>query len=609
MSINSRFHRLTSYMAAAALLAVGSSCVNEDYPAITEDGIDKNVNVLKNISLPVGSLEKVALSDILNIAEDISVLQTDEAGNLAIVIRGEEDAFSQRITVPRFTFEDSYHGLLSEQHLGDFIFVYNDIVDDYLDVLQEPREFPDISLGIEFQMDDLPTQIKDIRYAEVDALATLDLSVRINKEIPFTGYIAAGTQIVFPQWVVLGSGVEGMLIEGNVVTLNEDLPVRVATPENAGSATSLSVPVVAVDVAKLPEGQGILGNGSFLMKDHIQIKGSSFFTFDGSDDVSYAVVSPVLSALVTFTNLNINSAEILFGDEIETDIVTGISSISLEGLPDFMNDKDVVLDIDDIRLDVDFSNLSPFAGDFSAAVSTSRSGVSIADLNVGPVRFEAGNEQSPAEMHWSFSEGRIVTPEGYTLYKIDGLTDIIKQMPDLIEFKDFNLDLDKDYVTIRPGETYEVVQSYSIYAPLAFGPDFHIPYTYRIDDLDFEFDGVGLSSAILDVDVENSIPMNFTASAYFTGKKGELIEDVTFTIKDGAVLKAGSHDSPTSNKMTFILENPNRKLEIHGLVLKLEATAPDSRYVGVPLNVNQGLHFKNIVLNLPEGITADLDEL
>ena len=61
--------------------------------------------------------------------------------------------------------------------------------------------------------------------------------------------------------------------------------------------------------------------------------------------------------------------------------------------------------------------------------------------------------------------------------------------------------------------------------------------------------------------------------------------------------------------MTFVLENQRDELKLYGLVLKFEATAPDSQYLGVPLNINQGLHFKNIVLNLPEGITADLDEI
>lgn len=596
-------------LAYAAVILSAASCVNEDYAAITEDGIDKTVNVLKNVSLPVGSLEKVLLSDVLDIADDMSMLETDSQGNLAIRIVDEGNVLSQRVTVPYFTFENSYRGFITEQYLGEFQFMYNDIVSDFLDILEVPRKFPDIPIVIEFQKDDIPYQIKDLRYAEVQALATLSMTVRIDQEIPFTAYIAAGTQLVFPEWVVLGTDVDGMSIEGNVVTLNEDIPVYVTTPENEKPSTVISVPVVAVDARKLPEGQGIMDDRSFLMKDYMHIKGSAYFTFDGIENVPVTVVSPVISTLMTFSNLGIRSADIMLGDGVEEEIVTGLSPISLENMPDFIRNSDLILDVNDIRLDVDFSNLSPFAGEISASVATSLSGENLADVKVGPVRFEAGTDTTPALMHWSFSEGRLGAPEGYTLYKVDGLTDLVKKMPDMIEFKDFELDLDDEYVTVRPGETYELSQSYSIYAPLAFGPDFHVPYTYEIPDLDLVFEGVGLSSAVLDIDVENSIPMNFSASAHFIDENGEVLEDVVFTIKDGTVLKAGSLDSPSMTHMTFVLENQKKDLKLYGMVLRFEATAPDAQYIGVPLNVNQGLHFKNIVLNLPDGVIADLDEI
>jgi hypothetical protein len=604
--LNSR--ALLAFVYAAVIMSA-ASCVNEDYASITEDGIDKTVNVLKNVSLPVGSLEKVLLSDVLDIADDMSLLEIDQDGNLAIRIADDENVLSQSVTVPHFSFENSYRGFITEQYLGEFHFMYNDMLSDLLDILKVPRKFPDIPLVIEFQKDDLPYEIKDLRYAEVQALATLSLTVRIDQEIPFTAYVAAGTQLVFPEWVVLGTDVEGMSVEGNIVTLNEDIPVYVTTPENEKPSTTISIPVVAVDATKLPEGQGIMADRSFLMKDYMHIIGSAYFTFDGIENVSATVVSPVISTLMTFSNLGIHSAEIMLGDEVEDEIVTGLSPISLEGMPDFIKNKDLILDVNDIRLDVDFSNLSPFAGEISAVVATSLAGEPLADVTVGPVRFEAGSDKAPAQMYWSFSEGHLNAPEGYTLYKVEGLTDIVKKMPDMVEFKDFELDLDDEYVTVRPGETYELAQSYSIYAPLAFGPDFHVPYTYEIQDLDFVFDGIGLSSAVLDVDVENSIPMNFSASAHFIGENGEILDDVVFNIKDGAVLKAGSLDSPSMTHMTFVLENQRDELKLYGLVLKFEATAPDSQYLGVPLNINQGLHFKNIVLNLPEGITADLDEI
>lgn len=601
--------RKLSLIAASAVILSAVSCVNEEYAGLNEDGIDKTVTVLKNISLPVGSLEKVTLADILEKSGDTSILHVDEDGNIAIKFADDENVLSQEVNVPDFSFEESYEGFHTERYVGEFPFFYDGRLSEYLEILETPREFPNITMVIEFHHFDVPSQIKDLRYAEVQALASLNVSVRIDKEIPFTAYIPAGASLVFPDWIVLGDAGDTMEIKGNVVTLKEEIKIPVSTPENVRPEKLVSVPVVAVDATKLPPGQGLMSDHSFLMKDYINLKGSIYFTYDSTEKVEATVLSPVISTLMVFSDLDINSAEIMLADEVEDDIVTGLSPVSLDGMPDFIKDKGLVLDVDDIRLDVDFSNLSPFSGNISAAVATSRSGESLAEINVGPVRFEAGSDKTAAEMRWSFSEGHLEAPDGYTLYKVPGLTDLLKQMPDLIEFKDFDLDIDDEYVTVRPGETYNLQQRYSIFAPLALGPDFHMPYTYEIPDLDLAFQGVGLSSAVLDIDVENSIPMDFSAEVQVVDENGEYVEDVRFSIKDNARLKAGTQNSPTMNHMTFVLENNRDEIKLNGLIIKFLANAPSAEYQGIPLNVNQGLHFKNIVLNLPDGITADLDEM
>ncbi|MBR5299513.1 MAG: hypothetical protein IKU36_04585 [Bacteroidales bacterium] len=585
------------------------SCVNEEYARLTEDDVDMTMTVLKNVSLPVGSLEKVILSDILEKSGGTSFFDIDDDGDIAIRFADDANVLSQEVTVPEFSFKDSYEVFNSENTVGEIPFFYDEKMSEHLDVLETPREFPDLKMVVEFHNSDIPSQIKDIRYIKVQALASLNISVRIDQELPFTAHIPVGARIVFPEWIVLGEVGDAMEINGNVVTLTEEIKIPVSTPENVNPESFINIPVVAVDMTKLPADQGILSDRSFYIRDEMTLKGSVYFTYDSTESVGITVLSPVISTVIKFTDFDIISADIMLSDEVEGDIVTGLAPISLEGMPDYIMDKGLVLDVDDVRLDVDFSNLSPFSGNISAAVATSLSGETLADIKVGPVRFEAGTDNAPAEMHWSFSEGHLETPSGYTLYKVVGLTDLLKQMPDLIEFKDFELNLDDEYVTVGFGQTYKLQQSYSIYAPLAFGPDFQMPYTYEIPDLDLVFEDVCVPSIVLEIDVENSIPMDFSAEVQILDENGVYADDISFSIKDNAILKAGTHQSPTMNHLTFVLENGRDQIQIHGLVVKFLAAAPSVEYQGIPLNVNQGLHFKNIVLNLPEGITADLDEM
>lgn len=571
-----------------------------------------NVNVLKNVSLPIGSLEKVTLGDILELSEEQSMLKADKNGDISLLITGDNNKLSQEVTVPFLTFEDSYRGEITEQYLGDFYFTYDTSYGDYinLDEIRIPRAFPDIPLLIEFEKDDIPDQIKDIRYAEVDAVATVSLSVRINYDAPFTAYIASGTEMIFPEWVVLGDVQDNLRKEGNKIILTEDIALPVSTPKNQITGSlSISIPVAAVDGSKLPEGQGITSDRKFIMKDHMVIRGKSYFTFDGSVNVSGGIISPIVTTLVTFSDLGINSVEIRLGDDVEKDLVSGLSPITLEDIPDILKNSDIVLDVNDIRVDVDFQNTSPFAGNISAGIETSADGNALNNVNIGPVHFDAGSVSAPALMRWSFSEGKLDAPDGYVLYTVDNMTDIIKNIPEIVEFKDVEVELDDVFVTVRPGETYVLEQSYSIYAPLAFGPDFHIPYSYEITDLDLSFPAADLKAAILDMDVESSIPMDFNASAYATDENGEVIDGLKLTLKDNAVLKAGSLTSPTLSHLTFVLSNETGEVVVDNVVIHFAAKSPGSDLAGIPLNENQGLYFKNIVLNLPEGISADLSEM
>ena len=136
-------------------------------------------------------------------------------------------------------------------------------------------------------------------------------------------------------------------------------------------------------------------------------------------------MEPILTSVVSFSELDIKSVEVLLGDDVEKDLVTGLSPIVIQDVPEILKDSDIVLDIDDVRLDVEFLNTSPFAGNIAVKVSTFANEQALSTFGIGPVAFDAGTAEIPAEMKWSFSEGKLPAPDGYVPYVIDGLTDII----------------------------------------------------------------------------------------------------------------------------------------------------------------------------------------
>ena len=65
-----------------------SACVNEEYD-LSKD-IDTDLTVLKNISMPVGSIGSIAISDILTLDDDSdSVIRKDENGDFVFAFTGQ----------------------------------------------------------------------------------------------------------------------------------------------------------------------------------------------------------------------------------------------------------------------------------------------------------------------------------------------------------------------------------------------------------------------------------------------------------------------------------------------------------------------------------------
>ena len=98
------------------MLAV-SACVNEEYD-LSKD-IDTEMTVLKNISMPVGDLTKVTISDLLNLDNsDGSLIRIDENGDYVFNFSGDE--ISLNIDVPEITIgqDGGIHTEPIEVHFG-----------------------------------------------------------------------------------------------------------------------------------------------------------------------------------------------------------------------------------------------------------------------------------------------------------------------------------------------------------------------------------------------------------------------------------------------------------------------------------------------------------
>ena len=213
---------------ALGALFIWTSCINEDYDL--EKEIDKNVSVLQNLSMPIGSFEKIVLNDILELSEDMSMIDIAENGDIALCVRNLDEALTQSVTVPSFKFSDSYKGNIVETSLGSFDFIYDPAYSDLIEELSKPVDFK-YDLKFEFTQNNIPEIVKEIGYAEVEATSSINLSVLCNKQLPLNANIAAGTKVSFPEWVILGELGSDFTKQGSTMICNKDVQIAVSTPD------------------------------------------------------------------------------------------------------------------------------------------------------------------------------------------------------------------------------------------------------------------------------------------------------------------------------------------------------------------------------------------
>ncbi len=71
-------------------------------------------------------------------------------------------------------------------------------------------------------------------------------------------------------------------------------------------------------------------------------------------------------------------------------------------------------------------------------------------------------------------------------------------------------------------------------------------------------------------------------------------------------ISAGSVSSPSESKLVLDIISEGDALAFDGLRLRMAAASQEPSLAGMPLNKDQGIELKNLVLRVPEGITLDL---
>lgn len=616
-----RYYHVMSLMAMLCILA--TSCVDERYDL---DNIDKEIVILKDVTLPIGNLSPITISDILSLENEESfMLRSDANGDFAFVYNGDEK-INVAYEIPSFDFkieEDASAPLkltltLPSAIAGMDVSLLQQYFPNYYNsnISFEDMTGSKASLTKALHIADgtlLPYLISDIKEIGLSTNFTYEfkLAVKDNSGSNINSYggamyIEKGFTIDFPDWLIIKKndslseysiGVDGN--NKNVLRFEKDMKV------SADKSVKFDI---SIDKIEIPSEFIVAGGKDSQGRDckKFQIDAAdeaNMIKLDGDifinpSDFVKVPESVEMDMNLSFTNFDIKSAVVALN--LKQDIDDQVFEIP--GVPELLTRDGVVIDIYDPVMSFDVNNKTPFDINVDAHIIAYRGNKELMNTYLG----ENGANAPltiPHDFNGSISYSR--RGEGGMIAN-PAVAGLFRTLPDKISIEDISVSTTNDYIEIIPGKNLECSVGYSFEAPLAFGSDLALEFETVVNELDLDLQEVGITSARMAFDIVNTIPLALDLGVTALDADGNPSRDITVEL-DGN-LGAGTLDAPSTSTVSLALKSKGKGINLNGLRLDMQASCPTS-HQGKVINRNQGIAIRNLKVSLPEGISLDLEEL
>lgn len=567
-------HNLKHHLLPSALLVAGfltlTGCTNNDYDL---NNVDATMGFgSESLVIPNSSTKDIPLKDVLDLKEDGCVV-TDAAGNYLFQLAGGDvEAAKPNISPIILDVANVFDGIISLSSTAS--------------TGAKARRAPGSSLHITspkvmmFKYHGNDRAVKSLNEAEIDETNNNNISIKLD----FSNISAAVSNIesatlTLPAYLsisqVNGNGNGVPTLNGSKVTITD---ISTARPLELSLNTQKLVFTNQNDHGSLS-----INNGAIDLTGYFSIAMQCNVTGAMPDN-------PTIKAKIGVANrtITMRSATGIFDPTIN---LSSLGEVDVTGLPDFLDDDDVVADLDNPQILLTVNNNMDVAATVSATVISTKEGRELARVTL-PEMSVAKNglskicicRQKTNELTQQYGEANV--------YAVSNLSTLINRIPDHIKIVDVNAHAKPEVATIVFGKEYQVKPSYKVNAPLAFGENANIVYedsfTGWNDDID-ELDLAEETYIEVTANVENKVPAYLTVKAYPVDAQGNKIEDkLLIEIPDEVAASTDGTTAvttPITMKITPKVKNSLKQLD--GLVFRLEGSAKSAngnKVTGISLN-------------------------
>lgn len=582
-----------------AILSIGSftGCIDNDYDL---DGVDMTIGIGNGeFLLPSCSTDSIRLSEVLELNESETVVEKDN-GDYYYLQDGNNVS-------PTHTKVDKITVVKHRGESQDFSFS----VANYLH--QSGKRTKTTNIPVDFNQKQvvysfaykgsIPNEVEELIVANTDGKITINTSFspEVQKFVP----VIAELSLELPSFLT---------IENVNSKLDHTQNGSKLVFKNVSTASNLKVDftIGKIDFKKKSSPLGSLStsNRNLSMNADIQM-GIKINNIALGSSIDGADKCKITADMIINNDLVIEKVRGKFNPSIELD---DLGSTDVTGIPDFLTNEGVVIDIDNPQIILNLESNLDVPGFIGGTLTAVKNGQKTANITIPEVKVLA-NATSKICICRNKSK---VNQAAYTeVVEVPNLSTVLNPIPDHINFAGHaraDKTVEADFVL---GKQYTIKPSYRIEAPLAFGDNARIVYTDSFDDFNSDIKDIEVKDNTyieFSGDVESKIPAYLNASAVAIDINGnEMPESEVKVAVDGEIKASADGKTPAVSTLKITMKPTKSALKkLDGLKFTVSGSAKSEKntesVVGQTLNAkHHTLIIKNIKIKLVGQVIADLN--
>ena len=601
--------RKTAYIAVAS--AFGSAmlvgCVDHDYD-LSKD-MDLNVTLGgEELNLPVSSTAALTIKDILDLDENDSSIKEAKQGEYGlnegdyVLVQAPDDGpTTTDVKIAQISINKS--GLSTSKNHAELEFPLLD-----LGWVEVPTT--KITTDMSLRDDNVDKQLKSVTEAETD----VELKVHVtfdSEDYHGIASILSGTKATFSDsWFLSISDPQTKqfirVVDNHSIEFTQNKTFHGGSDNGAGFDIILDV--VKFDLGP-NYGEGLYEPGKFYLESNVDFEGH--MAIDNTESKPMQTAKVFLYTETTVESATLHSVTGTVDPEINVDPTI----VNITDIPDFLSDKGNNLDIINPQIKLDVLNTSPVSASISAIIEA----VYPADSEKAPVEIKIGEKynKAPITIKGNGKTSICLTQTGeveggYTPYIVSELSDMLSKIPEKLEVKNIDVDVDDTtpvkfnlYSTDDPNNLsaiYHFETGYEAVVPFEFGPKMKLNYNTDSDWDVEDMDKYTFGSVVLTMDVINDTPLTLHPDIYAVDEQGNRNNNVTCKFN-----KDIAGGEKTSLEVELAADD-NSLAHVSGIKINFVASTPQEEGLVTRLNAKQNIKLDNIKVSIRDGITVDLND-